>query len=76
MVEDPAPVMVTSATEIVATEVNADAYDHAPATFADGAVRLNGASSNFLFGDGRVRLPSVGVARVIVMDTGPLVSAL
>jgi hypothetical protein len=76
IVEDPAPAIVTVELEMVATDVNADVYDHVPATFADGEARLKAASPYFLFGDGKLRAPSVGVARVIVIDTGSLVSAL
>jgi len=76
IVDDPAPAIVSVEPETVATEVKADAYDHVPATDADGSVRLKAASPYFLFGDGRVRVPSVGVARVIVMVIGLLVEEL
>jgi len=76
IVDDPAPAIVTVESEMVATDVVADPYDHAPATDADGFVRLNAASPNVLFGDGKLREPSVGVARVIVMVIGLLVEEL
>ena len=72
----PAPVIVTVEPLVVATEVRADAYVHSPAMLTVGADRVNGASPNTLFGDGTLRLPSVGVARLMVIEIALLVSEL
>ena len=76
---EPAPTIVTVLPETVATDVNADAYDHAPAiddppNDADGSVTAKAASSNVLAGNDNMR--SDGVARVIVIERGALFAAL
>ena len=75
----PPPVIVAVESSIVATDVCADEYDHAPATdalsyVALGPVRANAASPK-VFVD-RASVPSVGVARITVITIGALVSEL